>query len=105
MLWDPCSSKLAVNLLEAKGHTGSEKPGSDILKILQQIQLNEKKKQSRKWRWSRERFLNPFLPSGNDKERYVFAEEILEFALFAEVFATGPNDPLENKYCFYCILC
>ena len=30
---------------------------------------------------------------------------MLELAPFAKVFATGPEDPLENKYCFYCMLC
>ena len=29
---------------------------------------------------------------------------MLDLAPFAEVFATGPEDPLENKYCFYCML-
>ena len=32
-------------------------------------------------------------------------EEMLELTLFAKVFAIGPEDPLENKYCFYCMLC
>ena len=38
-----------------------------------------------------------------EKGGYVFTEEMLELAPFAKVFATGPEDPLENKYCFYCM--
>ena len=49
--------------------------------------------------------MNPLLPSGDDKGAYVFTEEMLELAPFAKVFPTGPEDPLENKYCFYCMLC
>ena len=30
---------------------------------------------------------------------------MLELAPFAKVFATGPDDPLNNRYCFYCMLC
>ena len=30
---------------------------------------------------------------------------MLEFARFAKVFATGPGDPLINRYCFCCMLC
>ena len=30
---------------------------------------------------------------------------MLEFAPFAKIFATGPDDPLSNRYCFYCMLC
>ena len=45
------------------------------------------------------------MPSGDDKGGYVFTEEMLELVPFAKVFGTGPEDPLENKYCFYCMLC
>ena len=31
--------------------------------------------------------------------------ELAPFAPFAEVFATGPDDPLNKRYCFYCMLC
>ena len=30
---------------------------------------------------------------------------MLALSLFAKVFATGPEDPLKNKPCFFCILC
>ena len=85
------------------GIGSSEKPGTDSLKNLQQIKSSQKKK-SRSGKWSREGRLNPLLPSGEDKGGYVFMEEMLDLAPFAKVFATGPEDPLENKYCFNCML-
>ena len=75
------------------------------MKTLPQIKSSQRKKKSHSCKWSREGRLNPLLPSGDDKGGYVFTEEMLELAPFAKVFATGPDDPLENKYCFYCILC
>ena len=30
---------------------------------------------------------------------------MLELAPFAKVFATGSDDPFNNRYCFYCMLC
>ena len=88
----------------ALGSESNERPGTDSLKTLQQIKSSQRKK-SHSCKWSREGRLNPLLPSGDDKGGYVFTEEMLELALFAKLFATGPGDPLENKYCFYCMLC
>ena len=87
------------------GNWGSERPGTDSLKTLQQIRLNQKKKKSSSCKWSREGQLSPLLPNGDDKGGCVFTEEMLELAPFAKVLATGPDDPLQNKYCFYCKLC
>ena len=56
-------------------------------------------------KWSREGRFNPLLPSGDVKGGYVFTEEMWELAPFAKVFSTGPEDPLETEYCFYCMLC
>ena len=104
VLQEPCSSKQADARLAA--NVGSEKPGSDSLKTLQEIRRSEKKKrQSKMWKWSREGRENPLLPAGDDKGGYVFTEEMLELAPFAKVFATGPDDPLKNRYSFYCMLC
>ena len=100
---EPCSSRQAGARL-AMGIETTEKPGTDSLKILQQIKSGQKKK-SRSRKWSRKGQLNPLLPNGDDKGSYVFTEEMLELAPFAKVFATGLEDPLENKYCFYCMLC
>ena len=101
---EPCSSGQGDARL-ALGGESNERPGTDSLKTLQQIESSQRKKKSHSCKWSREGRLNPLLPSGDDKGDYVFTEEILELALFAKVFATGPEDPLENKYCFYCMLC
>ena len=101
---EPCSSRQPDELL-AMGIGTSEGPETDSLKTLQQIKSSQKKKMSRSCKWSREGRLNPLLPCGDDKGGYVFKEEVLELASFAKVFATGPEDPLENKYCFYCMLC
>ena len=87
------------------GIESSERPGTDSLKTSQQIKSSQKKKKSRSCKWSREGWLNPLLPSGDDEGGYVFTEENLELAPFAKVFATGPEDPLENKYCFCCMFC
>ena len=102
---EPCSSRQADARL-ALGAETVERPGTDSLKTLRQIKSSQKKKKkSHSCKWSREGRLNPLLPSGDDKGGYVFTEEMLELAPFAKVFATGPDDPLENKYCFYCMLC
>ena len=34
----------------------------------------------------------------------MFTEEMLDFAPFANVLATGPEDPLKNRH-FFCMLC
>ena len=103
VLQEPCSSKHADASLAANG---AEKPGSDSSKTLQEIKRSEKKKrQSKMWKWSREGRQNPLLPAGVDKGGYVFTEEMLELAAFAKVSVTGPDDPLNNRYSFYCMLC
>ena len=103
---EPCSKRQADARLGMGGES-SERPGTDSLKTLQQMKSSpkKKKKMSQSCKWSREGRLNPLLPSGDDKGGYVFTEKMLELALFAKMFATGPEDPLENKYCFYCMLC
>ena len=102
---EPCSSRQADAPL-ALGTESVERPGTDSLKTLQQIKSSQmKKKKSHSYKWSREGRLNPMLPSGDDKGSYVFTEEMLELTPFTKMFATGPEDPLENRYCFYCLLC
>ena len=102
---EPCSSRQADARLALENES-NERSGTDSLKTLLQIKSSQmNKKKSHSCKWSREGRLNPLLPSGDDKGAYVFTEEMLELAPFAKVFATGPEDPLENKYCFYCMLC
>ena len=103
-LQEPCSSRQADARLAAE-HVGGEKPGRDSLKTLQDIKLGEKTKgQSKMWKWSREGRQNPLLLAGDDKGCYVITKGKLEMAPFAKVFATGPDDSLNNRYCFYCML-
>ena len=103
-LQEPCSSRQS-DARSAVEHVGGEKFGSDSLKTLQEIKRGEKKRRSKMWKWSREGRQEPLLPTGDDKGGYVFTEELLELAPFPKVFATGPDDPLNNRYCFYCMLC
>ena len=77
---------------------------TDSLKTLGQIRSDARKK-GELYRWSREGRPNPILPSGSDGGGYVFTQEMLEIAPFAKVFATGPENPLKNRHCFYCIIC
>ena len=99
-LQETCSCKQADARLAA-GHACGENPGSDSLKTLQEMKRSgKKKKQSKNWKWSREGRQNPLLPAGDDKGGYVFTQEMLELAFFAKVFATGPDDPLSNRYFF-----
>ena len=106
LLQEPCSSRQADARL-AMEQVGGEKAGSDSSKTLHEIRRDErkKKKKSKMWKWSREGRQNPLLPAANDKGGYVFTEEMLELAPFAKVFATGPEDPLNNRFSFYCMLC
>ena len=77
---------------------------TDSLKTLGQIRSDVRKK-SELYKWSREGRPNPISPSGSDGGGYVFTEEMLELAPFAKIFATGPENPLKNRHCFYCMLC
>ena len=101
---EPCSSRQADARL-ALGTECSGKPGTDSPKTLQQIKSSQRKRKSISCKWSREGRLNPLLPSGDDKGDYVFMKEMLELGFSNKVFVTGPEDPLENKYCFHRMLC
>ena len=35
----------------------------------------------------------------------MFTEAVLEIAPFTKVFATGPDNPLKNRHCFFCMVC
>ena len=77
---------------------------TDSLQTLGQIRSDARKK-GELYRWSREGRPNPISPSGSDGDGYVFTEEMLEIAPFAKIFATGPENPLKNRHCFYCMIC
>ena len=99
----PCSSRQADAALGFSRTEVTEINDTDSLKTLGQIRSDARKK-GELYRWSREGRPNPFLPSGSDGGRYVFTEEMLEIAPFAKIFATGPENPLENRHCFYCMI-
>ena len=63
------------------------------------------KKANNPFRWSGEGRPNTFPKCGEDSGGYLFTEEMFALAPFAKVFATGPEDPLKNRHCFFCMLC
>ena len=100
----PCSSRHADAGLGFSRTEVIEINDTDSLKTLGQIRSDARKK-CELYRWSREGRSNPILPSGLDGGGYVFTEEMLEIAPFAKIFATGPENPLKNRHCFYCMIC
>ena len=100
----PCCSRQADAALGFSRTEVTEINDTDRLKTLGQIRSDARKK-GELYRWSRERRPNPISPSGSDGGGYVFTEEMLEIALFAKIFATGPENPLKNRNCFYCMIC
>ena len=103
-LQQPCSSRQADAVLGFSRTEVNEFNDTDSLKTLGQIRSDVRKK-GELYKWSREGRPNPISPSGSDGGGYVFTEEMLELAPFAKVFATGPENPLKNRHCFYCMLC
>ena len=100
----PCSSRQADAALGFSRTEVTEINDTDSLKTLGQIRSDARKKREL-YRWSREGRPNPISPSGSDGGGYVFTEEMLEIAPFAKIFATGPENPLKNRDCFYCMIC
>ena len=100
----PCSSRQANAVLGFSRTEVNEFNDTDSLKTLGQIRSDVRKK-GELYKWSREGRPNPISPSGSDGGGYVFTEEMLELAPFAKIFATGPENPMKNRHCFYCMLC
>ena len=100
----PCSSRQADAALGFSRTEMNEFNDTDSLKTLGQIRSDAWKK-CELYKWSREGRPNPISLSGSDGGGYVFTEEMLELAPFAKIFATGPEGPLKNRHCFYCMLC
>ena len=100
----PCSSRQPDAALDFSRTEVSEINDTDSLKTLGQIRSDAWKK-GELYRWSREGRPNPISPSGSDGGGYVFTEEMLQIAPFAKIFATGPENPLKNRHCFYCMIC
>ena len=99
----PCSSRQADAASDFSRKEVTEINDTDSLKTLRQIPSDARKK-GELYRWSREGRPNPISPSGSDGGGYVFTEEILEIAPSAKIFATGPENPLKNRHCFYCMV-
>ena len=100
----PCSSRQADAALDFSRTEVTEINDTDSLKTLGQIRSDARKK-GELYRWSRESRSNSSSPSGSNGGGYVFTEEMLEIAPFANIFATGPETPLKHRHCFYCMIC
>ena len=100
----PCSSRQADSVLGFSRTEVNEFNDTGSFKTLGQIRSDARKK-CELYKWSREGWPNPISPSGSDGGGYVFTEEMLELAPFAKFFATGPENPLRNRHCFYCMVC
>ena len=101
---EPCSSRQADEALSSVP-IAHEKSGSDSLKTLKEIKTELMKKATNPFRWSRKGRPNPLPKCGEESGGFVFTEEMLALAPFAKVFATGPDDPIKNRHCFFCMLC
>ena len=93
----PCSSRQADAALDFSRTEVTEINDTDSLKTLGKIRSDARKK-GELYRCSREGRLNPILSSGSDGGGYVFTEEMLEIAPSAKIFATGHENPLENRH-------
>ena len=100
----PCSSRQADAVLGFSRTKVNEFNDTGSLKTHGQIRSDARKK-CELYKWSREGRPKPISPSGSDGGGYVFTEEMLEVAPFAKIFATGPENPLKNRHCFYSMLC
>ena len=100
----PCSSSQAYAPLGFSRTEVTEINDTDSLKTLGQIRSDARKK-GELYRWSKEGRPNPISPNGSDGGGYVFTEEMFEIAPFAKISATGPENPLKNRHCFYCMIC
>ena len=82
-----------------------DRSGTHSLKTLKELKTELVKKANNPFRWSKKGRPNPLPKSGEEFGGYVFTEEMMALAPFAKVFATGPEDRLKNRHCFFCMLC
>ena len=75
------------------------------MKTLAQTRSDARKKGSNLFKWSREARPDPILFCGSEEGGFVITKDMLELAPFANIFATGPEDTLKNRHCFYCKVC
>ena len=101
---EPCSSRQVDEALSGVPIV-HDKSGTDSLKTLKQIKTELEKKVNNPFRWSRKGRPIALPKCVEASGEYLFTEKMLALAPFAKVFATGPEDPLKNRHCFFCILC
>ena len=92
---EPCSS-CQVNEASSSVPVVYDKGGTASLKTLKEMKTELVKKANNPFRWSRKGGPNPVPKCGEESGVYVFREEMLALAHFANVFATGPEDALKN---------
>ena len=96
----PCSSRQADAAIGFSRTEVTEINDTDSLNTLGQIR-SDARKRGNLYNWSQEGRPNTISLSGSDDGGYVFDEEMLEIAPFAKMFATGPQNPLKNRHCFF----
>ena len=101
---ESCSSRQADEALSSVPIV-HDKSGTDSLKTLKEMKTEMVKKANNPFRWSRKSRPNPLPRCREESGGFVFTEEMLALATFAKVFATGPEDPMKNRHCFFCMLC
>ena len=101
---ESCSSRQVDEALSSMPVV-HDKSGTDSLKTLKEIKTEFVKKANNPFRWSRKGRPNPLPKCGEKSIGCVFTEKMLALAIFAKVFATGPEDPLKKRHCFFCMLC
>ena len=101
---EPCSSRQADEALPGV-LVVFDKSGTDSLKTLKEIKAEIVKKAKNLFQGSRKGRPNSLPKCQEENGGYVFTGEMLALAHFAKVSASGPEDPLKNKHCFFCMLC
>ena len=82
-----------------------EKSGTDSLRTLEETNADLAEKSNNPFCWSEQSRPNPLPECGEDSGGYIFTDKLLTLAPFAKVFATGPQDSLKTKTCFFKLLC
>ena len=100
---EACSSRQADKALSSVPIV-HDKSGTGSLKTLKETKTKLVKKANNPFRWSRKGRPNLLPKCGEESGGCVFTEEMLALAPCAKVFATGPEEPLKNRHCFFCML-
>ena len=100
----PCTSRQMDEALSSVPVV-CDKTGTDSLNTLKKIKTEVVKKANNPFRWSRKGRPNPLSKFGRKSDGYLFTEEMLALAPFANVFTFGPEDPQKNRHSFFCMLC